>query len=633
MCGISGYYNFSGVHVDDGAAVVKRMNDTLRHRGPDDSGCWSDEANGVYLGHRRLSILDLSAAGHQPMISPERSVIVFNGEIYNFRELRERMPDRTFISESDTEVLLHLFDRDGPAFLDDLNGMFGLAVWDPDTRKLLLARDRIGIKPLYYTTKNGIFAFSSEIKALLTLPWVRAELDHEALYHFLTFNKTLAPATLFRGIYKLPPAHRMVVGPDGVARKEAYWEASCYSFNGNGESGIEDRLLSKLRRSVGRRMISDVPVGAFLSGGVDSSAIVALMNEQTQQPVTTYSIGFKDAPGYDELEHARSVSRRFGTTHHERVVTRDEIREFVPRIVEIYDEPLADPTSIPIYFLSELARQNGTVVVLTGDGADELFSGYTNWLRYVRLYPAYRMLTKLPRPLKSALADVVGLGGKYAPRYDIMQRAVDGQEFFCGGAKSYKEAFKSEILSDTFMREMNGRSSYDELRPYRDRLPGVYDHVRKPEYVDWMCFLGMASIIPDFYLYRADRLGMAHSIELRVPFLDHHFVNLALSIPGAMKVANGEPKAILKRTLERVLPPDILYRKKQGFCVPLKEWADDLMVNYLDEHTSRFCSETGLFEEAPIRRQVAALQSGDAHQVAPLWNLYFLMSWFKKWLM
>lgn len=634
MCGINGFYNFAGVRLHEPFAAVERMNEVVRHRGPDDRGCWADNEAGLFMGHRRLSILDLSEAGRQPMVTPKGTVIVFNGEIYNFRELRESLPGQVFSSETDTEVLLYLYERDGPDFIEHLNGMFALAIWDPRRRKLLVARDRIGIKPLYYTLKNGVFAFSSEIKALLTLPWVHAELDRAALYDFLTFNKTLPPHTLFDGIHKLPPAHRVVVGPDGIEATEQYWEVTCDPLNGLDQAGIEERLLSELRRSVGLRMISDVPVGAFLSGGTDSSAIVALMSERTDHPVKTYSIGFKDEPAYDELEHARKVADRFQTRHHEKVVTREEIRDFLPRIVEIYDEPLADATSIPIYFLSQLARENGSIVVLTGDGADELFCGYSNWMRYVSLHPAYRMLTKLPKPVRAAVAGAARVGaGRHAPGYDILKRAVDGHEFFCGGAKSYKEAFKGDVLTDDFLREVNGRSSYDRLMPFRERHDRVYRDVRTKEYVDWMCFLGLTSIVPDYYLYRADRLGMAHSIELRVPFLDHHFVNLALSIPGAMKVANGEPKSILKRALEPVVSKDILYRKKQGFCVPLKEWAGDIMVDYLENNTAAFCSETGLFEEAPIRNQIRALRSGNTRHTSSLWNLYFLMSWFRKWLL
>ena len=625
MCGINGVYNFGGVSAGDIRSCVQRMNDAVRHRGPDDEGIWLDADAGIYLGHRRLSILDLSASGHQPMCSPLGDVIVFNGEIYNFRALRDELPERSYLSDCDTEVLLALYERDGENFLQHLNGMFGLAIWDPSERKLLLARDRIGIKPLYYTLQNGIFAFSSEIKALLELPWVRAEVDQEALYHYLTFNKVLPPRTLFKGIRKLSPAHRLVVGSGGIEREEPYWEVSRKPV---GED-MEERLLAELRRSVDLRMVSDVPVGAFLSGGVDSSAIVALMSERSQ--VNTYSIGFQDAPGYDELHHARKVSDLFGTRHIEKVVTREEIRDFVPSIVDIYDEPLADPTSIPIYFISRLARENGSIVVLTGDGADELFSGYRNWLRYVRLYPAYRALRRLPRVVRQAVAGAVSLGGRYAPRYDIVRRAVDDQEFFIGGAKSYKESFKREILTDEFVRSLNGATSYDQMSPYRERFNKVFPNGH--EYVDWMCFLGLTSIVPDFYLYRADRLGMANSIELRVPFLDHEFVNLALSIPGSHKVADGEPKSILKRTLGRVLPTEILYRRKQGFCVPLKEWAGDIMVDFLEENTSGFCHDTGLFKEEPIRRQIRALQGGDADQVSPLWNLYFLMSWFKKWML
>src|SRR5690606_18244337 len=331
-------------------------NAALAHRGPDDEGAWHDPHRGVHLGHRRLSILDLSEAGHQPMRTPRGTTIVFNGEIYNFEELKASLlPGERFASHTDTEVLLRLYERFGDDVLRHLNGMFAFALWDPGRGRLLLARDRVGIKPLYYTRQGGVFAFASEVRALLTLPWVRAALDEEALYHFLTYSKVMPPRTMFRDIYKLRPGHKMVVEVGGAARGEAhcesYWEVAYENLDGVSEEALEDRLFEALRRSVGYRMISDVPVGAFLSGGVDSSAVVALMAERTRHPVSTYSIGFEGAPGFDESAEARRVAERFGTRHHARVVTPQDIRDFVPRVADVYDEPLADATSIPLYFL------------------------------------------------------------------------------------------------------------------------------------------------------------------------------------------------------------------------------------------------------------------------------------------
>ncbi len=632
MCGINGLLSTTGAPLSEAAGVVEQMNQALCHRGPDDAGVWHDARRRLYLGHRRLSILDLSSAGHQPMLSERGPAIVFNGEVYNFQELKAELNGQPFFSETDTEVLLYLYERDGKRFLDRLNGMFALALWDPQKDELLLARDRIGIKPLYYTHQQGVFAFSSEIKALLKLPWVRAELDEEALYHFLTFSKVMPPRTMFKNIYKLRPGHAMTVGREGIKACEPFWEVTYTNYDAWSEDELEARLLRELRRSVEYRMISDVPVGAFLSGGVDSSAIVALMSERTDKQIKTYSIGFEDAPGYDELEHARAVARRFGTDHHERIVTPEDIRAFLPRVVEIYDEPLADATSIPIYFISQLARENGTIVVLTGDGADEAFGGYRGWMRYVRWYPHFRRFARAPAPLKRLAAKAYGAVDQSSPAYEMLSRAAQGQEFFWGGAKGFKESVKGGFLSDAYARRMEGVSSYAEMLYFKRLFEAAPKHGRPMHDVDWMCFLGLKSIVPDFYLYRADRLGMAHSIELRVPFLDHDLVNYALSLPGRLKVAGGEPKAILKKSLEQVLPREVLYRRKQGFCVPLEEWAGDIMIDYLEAHVPAFCRETGLFDEEAMLRQVRAFKSGNTNHTTPLWNMYFLTAWFEKWL-
>lgn len=633
MCGINGLLNVDDVLFGEAASAVQLMNRAISHRGPDDTGVWCDPGHRLYLGHQRLSILDLSPAGHQPMCSEQGPVIVFNGEIYNFKELKRELNGQFFFSETDTEVLLYLYEQYGRHFLDRLNGMFALALWDPEREELLLARDRIGIKPLYYTYQQGIFAFSSEIKALLQLPWVRAELDEEALYHFLTFSKVMPPRTMFKGIYKVRPGHTMTVNRQGIMSCKPFWEVTYTSYDDWSREELEARLLSELRRSVRYRMISDVPVGAFLSGGVDSSAIVALMCEHTDQRIKTYSIGFRDAPGYDELEHARAVADRFGTDHHEKIVTPEDIRTFLPRVVDIYDEPLADATSIPIYFISQLARQNGTIVVLTGDGSDELFSGYRSWMRYVRWYPYYRLLSRVPAPLKRMAARAYGTLDTSSPYYEILNRAALGQEFFWGGAKGYKESTKGSFLSASYQQRMKRVNSYQEILYFKRLFEAIPKHGRQMHDVDWMCFLGLKSIVPDYYLYRADRLGMAHSIELRVPFLDHNLANFALSLPGHLKVAGGEPKSILKKSLEQILPNEVLYRRKQGFCVPMNEWAGDIMIGYLEENIPAFCSDTGLFEKASLMQQLRALKSGNTNYTASLWNAYFLIAWFRRWLL
>jgi asparagine synthase (glutamine-hydrolysing) len=633
MCGINGVFDFRGAGGALEPALAVAMNRAIAHRGPDDEGNWEAPDGRVLLGHRRLSILDLSAAGHQPMTAPGGAVIVFNGEIYNFKELRPGLGGAPFASDTDTEVLLRLYERDGERCVADLNGMFAFAIWDPARRRLVLARDRIGIKPLYYTLLGGRFAFSSEVKALLTLPWVRAELDEAALCHFLTFNHLSPPQTMFRGIHKLEPGHLMVVGAGGIERDAPYWEASYDEALPADEPALAAHIEEALRRSVRYQMVSDVPVGTFLSGGVDSSAVVALMSEVSPGPVRSFTIGFDEAPGYDERDHARRIAERFGCDHHERLVTREEIVDFLPRVVEIYDEPLADATSIPIWFLSQLARQTGTKVILTGDGSDEIFCGYRNWLRYHRLQGAYGALQALPGPARRALAGLAARLGEDSPLQEILTRAARRQEFFWGGAGGFKDSTRRQVLSAGFAARLGGVDLHEHVAGLRRYFNRVAPADRRGSMVDWMAFVGLKDIVPNFYMYRADRLGMAHSIELRVPFLDHHFVRTALSVPARWKVQGGEPKYILKRALERIVPRDALYRRKQGFCVPLELWMQQSIVAHLERRAAGFCAETGLFDAAGIGNLVAQARAGNASVVHGLWNLYFLMTWFDRWLL
>ncbi len=632
MCGINGFFNYSKLPLSEEEELVKKMNQVIRHRGPDDSGIWPEAHRQIFFGHQRLSILDLSPKGHQPMMSPRGTVIVYNGEIYNFKSLKAGLKERPFFSETDTEVLLYLYERDGHRCLDHVNGMFAFAIWDEGRAELFLARDRIGIKPLYYTTVNGIFAFSSEIKALLALPWVQAELDEEALYHFLTFNYVLPPQTMFKNIRKFHPGYKMVVGENGIKIYEPYWEVSYSDYGATSVAALGDLVMKELERSVQYRMVSDVPVGVFLSGGVDSSSIAALMSKNASAPIKSYSIGFQNAPDYDELAYARKISEQFGTEHFEKIVTPQEIVDFLPRIVEIYDEPLADATSIPIYFISQLARENGTIVVLTGDGGDELFCGYRNWRRYVQLYPLYQLFSQLPRMAKSAIAEIYGAVDSSSPQYEIFNRAAKGQEFFWG-VGGFKESTKHLFLTSAFKQRLSKADSYVQVDYYRQLFQSIPQNSRVQSDVDWLCFMGLKAIMPNLYLYRADRLGMAHSIELRVPYLDYEFVNLALSIPAKWKTHNREPKYILKKSFERLLPAEILYRKKMGFCVPLREWAADIMIDYIDSNLSGFSRDTGIFNENSLRQQLDQTRAGNSHHTFTLWNIYFLISWFKKWIL
>ena len=383
VCGICGILA-STDQFETGLAHLEAMADTMIHRGPDDSGAWRSTDGAVALGHRRLSIVDLSPAGRQPMANEDDTIwITYNGEVYNHRALRAELEAKGHVyrSATDTESIVHLYEEEGPRCVERLHGMFALAIWDSRRRELFLARDRLGIKPLYYAQPPGGFIFASEIKSLLAHPAIVADLDEEAFSHYLTFLCTPAPLTMFQGIRKLAPAQRMTVSADGRVQIESYWspfnEAPAEEIAEMSEHEMETRLLALLRESIAKRMMSDVPFGVFLSGGVDSSTNVALMAELMEDPVRTFSVAFRDQERYNELEYARAVAKRFGTDHHEVVIDVDDLTAFLSDLIHHQDEPLADWVCVPLYYVSKLARDNGTIVVQVGEGSDELFHGYT----------------------------------------------------------------------------------------------------------------------------------------------------------------------------------------------------------------------------------------------------------------
>lgn len=613
--------------------LVRAMNSSIAHRGPDDEGVWSSKDDQLFFGHRRLSIIDLSPSGHQPMIDQEGNAIVFNGEIYNYKELKAELSKNIhFKTESDTEVILDLYKNHGHASLKKLNGMFALAYWNQHNETLFLARDRAGKKPLYYTLHDGKFAFSSEIKALLTLPWVKAIPDQEALYHFLTYNQLPAPLTMFEGIHKLDAGECMTIHK-GHIKIETYWSIDPLNFESKSEKEISDELYHQLEKSVNYRMVADVPVGAFLSGGVDSSAVVALMRAQSNASIKTFSVGFDGQSNYDERVYADKVAKMFNTEHFEKNIKPEDISNSLPLIIDSFDEPMADATCIPIYFISQLARENGTIVVQTGDGADELFSGYRAWMKYQKVYPWYHLYNKFPPLIKKGMANLVNETNDEASAIrEIFSRAAHGQELFWGGAKAFKESTKRSFLSDAYLKEIGNTNSYSIIQKYKREFTQL--KVKHPWLTDtdWMCYLGLRFQIPSKYLYRMDKLGMANSIEIRNPFLDYNLINTAFSIPSQYKTKNKEPKYILKKSLERILPHEILYRKKMGFCVPLQEWAGEVMLDYTEQNLKSFVRNTELFTEEGLNAQIQAIRKGNKAYTNQLWTIYFLMAWFKKWM-
>ncbi|WCO01131.1 asparagine synthase (glutamine-hydrolyzing) [Psychroserpens ponticola] len=631
MCGINGIFQLSSgsAHLKD---AVSSMNAELAHRGPDDNGIWIDESQGLALGQTRLSILDLSSAGHQPMHdSIANNTVVFNGEIFNFQLLNTKfLSDEKFNSHSDTETLLKLYRKFGLDMLQHLNGMFAFALWDASKEELILARDRSGKKPLYFTEMNGDFSFSSELKALFKLPWINKEIDEKVLYDFLTYNTVATPNTMFKGIQKFKPGHYMVVNKHGIQTYESFNDLKYKPIQFSSEKELADLVYDKLDESVKMRMISDVPVGAFLSGGVDSSAIVALMRDNTPNDIKTFTIGFENQPDYNELKYAEKIAKRYDTNHFVKTVTSNDILDFIPKITDIYDEPQADPTAIPIYFISQLAKQEDIKVVLNGDGPDELFSGYSNYERYVKKYQYYKIASKSPRFLKSIANSVTQQLKPDTPISEITNRLYNNQDFYWPGAGGIKEGVKNSIISNDFKNAINGHSSYDYVKQLKEEYH-TFLNGHKFDYVNWLCYSGYRQAITEQFLFRADRLGMANSIEARSPFLNHEMVQLALSIPGEYKIKNGVNKYILKKSLERILPNDILYRKKMGFNLPIREWANDTIYNGVKDNITQFNKDTNLFNLDEVNQKLDLLKKGNIQYTNTIWTIYFLINWYKKW--
>ena len=628
MCGIVGLLAI-GPADPPGEDLVVRMRDAMVHRGPDGSGIWRSPDRCITLGHRRLSIIDLSAEASQPMVDASGQVaLVFNGEIYNHAELRAQLqsqgagPWRT--DHSDTEVILHSYLTWGIGCLDRFRGMFGLGIWDCRTRELWLARDRRGVKPVYWVRNGGRIAFASEIKALLADPAQPRAIDHAALYHYLSFLATPAPQTLFRGIMKLPPGGLLRVTADGRIEERLWYDLGgrVRPVEERTEAAVAERLLAELRTAVRLRKVSDVPVGIFLSGGIDSSTNAALFSEGESARIKSFCIGYSGSSTYaNETVHAREMADRVGAEHHERILSENDLIDFLPRMIELQDEPIADPVCVPVYYVSKLARDNGVIVAQVGEGSDELFWGYSSW-RVYRNLSAWNDLP-VPRALKRlALAGARTMGWGLSAQWELLRRGADGQPVFWSGAEAFREAEKQALLGPALRAELSGRSSWEAIEPIyrRFRSSGI-----EQAHVQWMAYSDLHLRLPELLLMRVDKMGMGASIEGRVPFLDHRFVEYAMGIPAAMKTAGGESKHILKRAVRGVIPDSIIDRPKQGFGAPVHEWFHQRLGGMMRDSIERFVRETELLDRAAVR---AVLDSGRGTEA---WYLYNLSAWWERY--
>jgi len=645
MCGIAG---FIGTAVEDRQQVLRRMTDALVHRGPDDAGHWFDDRAGVALGHRRLSILDLSPAGHQPMLSPsERYAIIFNGEIYNHHAIRAEL-DRAGLApswrgHSDTETLLAAVDAWGLRHsLERCVGMFALALWDRQERRLNLARDRAGEKPLYYGVQNGVFLFGSELKALRAHPAFHGEIDREALALYLRHNYVPDPYSIYRGIQKLPPGGIVEVDEHRIpAAPILYWDATevvargqATPFEGSDSDALAS-LESVLGQAVADQMISDVPLGAFLSGGIDSSLIVALMQARSTRPVKTFTIGFED-DAYNEAGHARAVAAHLGTDHTEMIVTPAETIAIVPRLPGMYDEPFADSSQIPTALLCSLARRHVTVS-LSGDAGDELFGGYT---RYMLASRVWRAVSRVPGPIRRLAAQaLVSLAPE---QWDAVARGISPllpgrMRVSHPGDKMHKGAglLHHAGLPDVYRSLISQWDRPDLVcngtPEARSRLEDLMASTGALRPEESMMLWDLLSYLPGDILVKVDRAAMAASLETRVPILDHRVVEFAWSLPFHMRIRDGEGKWLLRQLLYRHVPRALIDRPKMGFGVPidawlrgpLQEWAEALLSE------SRLTSE-GFFDPAAIRNRWQEHLSGRRNWAYSIWTVLMFQSWLDE---
>lgn len=624
MCGIAGFVDgpaaSSPLDRPASTALLRRMCDVIRHRGPDDEGTWIED--GVALGMRRLSIIDLST-GHQPIFNEERTVwTVFNGEIYNFRELRAELTTlgHRFSTATDTEVIVHAYEQWGQDAIRRFRGMFGLAIWDDRARTLVVARDRIGIKPLYYTVCHGRLYFGSEVKSLLAAPDVPRDLDVEALDHYLSFLYTPREQSIFRGIAKLPPGH-LLVWRDGELTVREYWRQPAEeSFSGTEQEAVA-QLRTVLTDAVRAHLSSDVPLGAFLSGGIDSSVVVGLMSETTGGRVKTFSIGFDD-PAFDELPHARRVARHFGTEHHEFTVQPDGV-SILDDVIAHFDEPFADSSAIPTWYVSQMARRHVTVV-LSGDGGDELFGGYHRYLPHPRV-------VQFDRYSPRAFRRVAALAARNLPhgvrgRNFLQHVARDNEGRYIDAVRFFSADDKAALLSGDLRRRLTGVDAEATLAacfaPYR--------HLPWPSQ---MMHFDADTYLPEDVLVKVDRMSMAHSIESRVPLLDNEVIDFAATLPSHFKLKNGRRKHILKEVASTLLPQDLVDRRKQGFSVPLGVWfRGNLRELFADTLLSSRSLSRGYFQAPFVRRLVDEHVSGRRDHTLRLWQLVVFERWHTHYL-
>jgi asparagine synthase (glutamine-hydrolysing) len=627
MCGIVGIFDTRGSRAID-RGMLARMNETQHHRGPDEADLYIEP--GVGFGHRRLSVIDV-AAGLQPLGNEDGSVMVcYNGEIYNYRELTAELQalGHTFRTRCDTEVIVHAWEEWGEDCVHRFRGMFAFGLWDRKQQVMFLGRDRMGVKPMYYTMlPDGFFAFSSELKALRTLPGLNRDIDPQAVEDYFAYGYVPEPKTIFKGALKLSPGFTLLqkVGAP-LAQPKQYWDVPFKLHGAMSEQDAQEELVTRLREAVKIRLVAEVPLGAFLSGGVDSSAVVAMMAGLNEGPVHTCSIAFNDK-AYDESEYASQVAGQYRTDHYTETVDTDDYG-LLDTLAGLYDEPFADSSAIPTYRVCQLARKRVTVA-LSGDGGDENLAGYR---RYRYAMAEQNVRGRIPSSLRKP---VFGTLGRLYPKADWAPRvfrakttfealARDTVEGYFHGVTVMSDALRARLFSPAFRAGLQGYSAIDVMRGHAAKAP-TDDPLSLIQYID------MKTYLPGDILTKVDRASMAHALEVRVPLLDHKLVEWISGLPPEMKLRGGEGKYIFKKSLESYLPHDILYRKKMGFAVPLAGWfRGPLAQRVRDSLLGPLLADTGIFNKAFLHELVEQHQSGRRDHSAPIWSLLMFDAFLRK---
>lgn len=649
MCGFTGFYQSSSQSASDLTASLVKMTNAISHRGPDDSGTWVDVEKGIALGHRRLSILDLSPHGHQPMVSVcSRYVIVYNGEIYNFQNIRAELEKDCSIQwrgHSDTEIILAAFERWGiESALTRFNGMFAFALWDKQESILHLSRDRFGEKPLYYGWMGDTFIFGSELKALKLHPSWRGEIDRDSLALYTRHNYVPSPYSIYKGIYKLLPAHILSISFKSGERElpplRSYWSAKVAveagaknPFTGTEPEGVK-ALDSLLLDAVSLRMVSDVPLGAFLSGGIDSSTIVALMQAQSKRPIKTFTIGFNEA-GYNEAEHAKAVAKHLGTDHTELYVTPAESMAIIPQLPRIYDEPFADSSQIPTFLVSQMTRKSVTVA-LSGDAGDELFAGYNRYLWGQDIWSKIRWM---PKVMRKTMAK--GLTSLPSQKWDeafssMMPFLPKKMRASLPGDKVHKlagvlDSSSPEDIYRGLVSFWNPKSVILSGAEKQTVLTDPRQWADLPNFTERMMFMDVMSYLPDDILAKVDRAAMAVSLEGRVPMLDHRIAEFAWKLPLSMKLKDNQGKWILKQVLYKYVPQSLVERPKMGFGVPIDSWLRGPLREWAETYLSEVrLEEEGFFNVKEVRLKWHEHLYGNRNWSSLLWNILMFQTWHES---